>query len=96
MCVERSVATMRSSKYESKGVFLGLFLFALTVVGAVATASFVYDIDDFGVNVYSMVVVPPSAVSKFNMIAVVLVSVSLFCMITFLALSRFNKKLCSM
>uniref|UniRef100_A0A0K0DIA1 CASP-like protein n=1 Tax=Angiostrongylus cantonensis TaxID=6313 RepID=A0A0K0DIA1_ANGCA len=95
MCVERSVATIRSSKYESNGICLGLFLLALTIIGIVTAANYVYDFDDFDAKVLSMIYVPPAAVPRFNKIAMLVIAASSACMITFHALSRFNKKLCS-
>ncbi|KAJ1346918.1 hypothetical protein KIN20_001844 [Parelaphostrongylus tenuis] len=95
MCIERSVATILSNKYERNGIVLGLLLLASTAVGNFAAAYYVYSINDFKEKVLSMVSVPSAAVPKFNRLSELVITVSFICMVTFHALSRYNKKQCA-
>ncbi|KAJ1351836.1 hypothetical protein KIN20_007987 [Parelaphostrongylus tenuis] len=96
MCIERSVATIRSNKYESNGIALGLILFAFMIAADVAAANYVYDIDDFATKVLSMTNAPPTATPKFNHVAILAIAISLACIVTFHILSRLNKRRCAL
>ncbi|KJH49736.1 integral membrane protein Srb [Dictyocaulus viviparus] len=92
LCCERSVATMRASKYERKGVGLGLLLLAATFGAIFAAICYVYDVDDFQVKVLTFVMLPPGAVKEYNEVEVANIIVSLLCIITLYIASRINKK----
>uniref|UniRef100_A0A0K0DJN8 CASP-like protein n=1 Tax=Angiostrongylus cantonensis TaxID=6313 RepID=A0A0K0DJN8_ANGCA len=95
MCCERTVATIRSNKYEDSGIALSLLLLALTIVGVVVAADYAYDTDHFNVKLWSMIYVPPGAEAKFNHVASLNIIICFVCIATFHVLSRFNKKQCS-
>uniref|UniRef100_A0A0K0DNH9 Serpentine receptor class gamma n=1 Tax=Angiostrongylus cantonensis TaxID=6313 RepID=A0A0K0DNH9_ANGCA len=92
MCCERTVATVRSNKYESNGIALSLLLLVVTIVATVADMSYVYEIRDFNAKMWSMIYVPPAAVDKFNQVALLNIFISFVCIATFQMLSRYNEK----
>ncbi|KAJ1367232.1 hypothetical protein KIN20_028096 [Parelaphostrongylus tenuis] len=91
MSCERSVATVRSSKYENKGIALGLLLLVVTIVGAFAAVYYVYDIGDFDVKVLSTYFVPPSALTRYNHLTVLNIVICISCIVMFHVSSRINK-----
>ncbi|KAJ1348833.1 hypothetical protein KIN20_004226 [Parelaphostrongylus tenuis] len=92
MCIERTVATIFSSTYESNGIVLGLCLFVLTIAAAITAVSYVYDMDSFDAKTISMVIVPPAALAKFNRVMILSMIVSFACIVTFHVSSQINKK----
>ncbi|KAJ1368023.1 hypothetical protein KIN20_029072, partial [Parelaphostrongylus tenuis] len=92
---ERGVATTRSSKYESKGITLGVFLLAFVVIGVFGTIRYVYSFEDFNVKVWSVLAIPPGAVNRANHVAILNTSIGIICIITLHVFSRINKKRCS-
>ncbi|KJH48505.1 integral membrane protein Srb [Dictyocaulus viviparus] len=94
ICIERCVATIRSSKYERSNNVLGVMLLAFTIVGTVLVLRYVYHVDDFNVRVWSIVVLPPGSIEEGRKIVIVYVIVSMICVITFFVSSRINRRRC--
>ncbi|KJH42486.1 integral membrane protein Srb [Dictyocaulus viviparus] len=69
LCCERTVATIRFSKYEHNGIVLGLILSALTVVGVLGAIFYVYDIEDFNEKLWSIIILPSASTKRYNKVA---------------------------
>ncbi|KJH48509.1 hypothetical protein DICVIV_05359 [Dictyocaulus viviparus] len=92
LCCERIVATIRSSKYESNRIALGLLLFIFTIVCIVIATCLVYDAEDFKMETWSMGIVPPRAVDDYNLFVIMNIIISFGCIIALHFSLRFNKR----
>ncbi|KJH48506.1 integral membrane protein Srb [Dictyocaulus viviparus] len=96
LCCERCVATIRSNKYESNGVTLGIVLVFLTIFGIATVMFYVYDVKDFDIKTWAIGILPPGSVKEFNRVAIAYIVVSSLSILTFFLLSRINRRRCSM
>ncbi|KAJ1353342.1 hypothetical protein KIN20_009951, partial [Parelaphostrongylus tenuis] len=92
MSCERSIATVRSNKYESKGIALGVFLVVLVICAAFASICYVYKIDNFDVKLISTFLVPPSAITRYNHVTMLNFTICVSCVVMFHASSRISRK----